>query len=351
MRLEEPRTVQVLVAPDRERPLHYEVRVLSTSSEGASEAAETWVLHAEGKVSLAPQERQEVVPLEEIQKRCSQPLDCAAVYQRYEALGISYGSSFRVLHALAVGEGECVGEVSLPCELESESLAYVVHPVLLDGCFQAIGGLLSRGTGPERTYLPVGMGAVVVHGRAGLRLYSHVRAVGGGGSEPERVDVRVYNGDGQLVLSVQGLELRAVSRERLVGEGREVGQWLYEVQWPEQLQWSGPGLAQGLPSAGSLTQTLSEPAWESSAEGSEPFAQWYERLEQVSVGYIVQAFERWALRGRRWAGGSGLRWGRSWACRRGMVVCWPGCWRSWASRVWFGRWDRTSGRWWGVRRV
>jgi myxalamid-type polyketide synthase MxaC len=235
-------TIQVVVIPQGNGASAWRFEIYS-NQDGCAGDKRSWQLHAEGQLSLAlAEEVGAVARLEELQSRCSEAVAVASVYERCEQIGISYGECFRVLRSVWTGEGECLAEVSLPDSLANEALAYVVHPVLLDGCFQGIAGLVSREAGPDETYLPVGIGRVVVHGRGGLGLYSHVRAsAGGGGRSGKCFDVQVYNRDGQLLVSVEALELRAVPRQRFMSSGAAVDQWLYQVRWQPQLPWSGAG--------------------------------------------------------------------------------------------------------------
>ena len=74
-------------------------------------------------------------------------------YDRCQSAGLAYGPTFRCLRRLWCGSGESWGEVGLP-----ESLAvsgYLLHPALLDACFQVTAGALADAY--SAAWLPVGV--------------------------------------------------------------------------------------------------------------------------------------------------------------------------------------------------
>ncbi len=86
----------------------------------------------------------------------TEPLDPAAVYERFAELGVGFGPTFRCLREIRRGEGTAEARIDMPQGLEA---GYGLHPVLLDAaiqlcCLAAPRG--ARGELPSDVFLPLG---------------------------------------------------------------------------------------------------------------------------------------------------------------------------------------------------
>jgi hypothetical protein len=89
--------------------------------------------------------------------------------------------------------------------------------------------------GGGRSFLPMEIGELKVHGRPGLRMWSHaqLRDFGAPGAESLVGDARLLDEDGQVVIEALGLRLRyldGAARQRTVPGPED---WLYELRWEE----------------------------------------------------------------------------------------------------------------------
>ena len=147
---EQGRKVQVLLNRSGEGTTH-RVQVLSKGGD-----REEWTLHAEGSIPSAAQDRQSTgkADLEGLKKGLSL-IDVPAFYQAKAGVGIDLGPSFRTLENVWSRQGEALGEVALPGNLEQSGPD--VHPLLLDGCFQVLAAARNPGGVDDGvTYLPFG---------------------------------------------------------------------------------------------------------------------------------------------------------------------------------------------------
>ncbi|MFA5710024.1 sulfolipid-1 biosynthesis phthioceranic/hydroxyphthioceranic acid synthase [Mycolicibacterium sp.] len=153
----------------------------------------------------------------------------------FDAVGVHHGAAFAGLAAAYIADAEnlegtsqtVIAEVALPGPLRSQQGGYLVHPALLDACFQAVlahpvaqhaagGGLL----------LPLGVERLRAPGSARHARYCLVE-VTGADHDGIRADLRILDEQGAVVLSAGGLRLgtgmsvegRAARRlnERLLG--------------------------------------------------------------------------------------------------------------------------------------
>ena len=239
-------------------------------SKGAGE--EEWTLHAEAQLASgtgarAPAGARTVDP--EALKAGMSAVDVAAFYRAKAGVGIDLGPSFRTLQAVWARPGEAVGEVVLPAALGGNGLD--VHPLLLDGCFQAMAAARSQeGAAGRATYLPFGWERLWLAGSLPDRLICHVRMAGqpddeeaeeAAGAPPEvlTAELRIHDPNGALLGEFGGYMVKRATRAALLSAVEGVEDLLYEVMWRDR------ALPPGMPSADFLTDPSAI------AAGSEPF--------------------------------------------------------------------------------
>lgn len=229
--------VQVVVTPDM--PGAHRFQIFSRPAKDESLA---WTLHASGIIRLegeAAPSLPTTVSAEAYQAQDATP--GANHYAAMHARGLQYGANFQGITRLwrqHQPEG-VVGELQLPEAVLTDMPAYILHPALLDACFQLLVTTLDNhdGLATADTYLPVALESLHVYGRpdpdAGLWGYA-VR-------QPEADmligDVFLLDAEGQAVATARGLCLQRLARDAQA----EIDSWLYEIQW--QLQ---PSLSQSI---------------------------------------------------------------------------------------------------------
>ena len=246
------RRVQVLV-DDAEGDAMRGVRILSR---GAGD--DGWSLHAKGHIPTAarivPQSAR-LLDLEGLKSALS-PVDLAVYYRAKIGVGIDLGPSFRTLEGLWARPGEAVAEVALPAGLACAALD--VHPLLLDGCFQAVGAARNSDGGEEETtYLPFAWERLWLAGCLPERLVCHVRlretpagATRDADSnlpEVRAADLGLYGPDGALLGELAGFTVKRATRAALLSAGEGIDELLYEVVWRDR------ALAPGIVPADFLT--------------------------------------------------------------------------------------------------
>ncbi|MFH8605229.1 type I polyketide synthase, partial [Streptomyces flaveolus] len=151
----------------------------------------------------------------------AQPIDLSAAYPVLAAAGLEYGPVFQGLRRAWSRQGEVFAEVVLPDSADVSG--HVLHPALLDAALHAIGlGGLLEGTdvGPR---LPFAWRGVQVHATGTTALRVQLTA-----TSSDTVALRLYDGAGRSVGSVESLTLRSAPVERAQ---TAVVRSLLEVQW------------------------------------------------------------------------------------------------------------------------
>ena len=243
------RRVQVLL-DDTDDDATRRVRILSRGKD-----EDGWTLHAEGRVSTASTGPAEAAPPLDIDglKATLSPMDLAAYYRAKAAVGIDLGPSFRTVGALWARAGEAIAEVALPAGVERNPLD--VHPLVLDGCFQAFGAARNPDGGEEGiTYLPFAWERLWLKDRLPDRLVCHVRMREGrrdadeeresdGVPEVHAADLHLYDTGGALIGELAGFTVKRATRAALLSAVEGIDELLYEIVWQDR------ALAPGMVSA------------------------------------------------------------------------------------------------------
>ncbi|MCF6524678.1 type I polyketide synthase [Streptomyces sp. JJ36] len=213
-----------------------------------------WAEVAHGRYRTAPEETA-AAPLADARARCPRPLEGPAHYAALSAAGLGYGPAFQGVEQAWRGDGEAVARLRRLPELTTDRGRYGVHPVLLDGCLQALAAALpgpadgagdpvqTAGDGDEggtdartlrETWLPVGAARFTLTEDAGAPCWAHadLRDREQDADEIRGGRVLLYDADGRLAGEVAGLTLHRLDGDRdrdrtgealLVPEWREAG--------------------------------------------------------------------------------------------------------------------------------
>ena len=294
-----------------------------------------WTLHAEGRISTDPSAAPTSAPPTDVEglKAGLAPVDIAAYYQAKTTVGIDLGPSFRTLDSLVARQGEAVAEVALPPGLERGSLD--VHPLLLDGCFQAMGAARNPdGDDAGITWLPFAWERLWLAESVPDKLVCHVRmreTPGGdaasargdtadirgdavdarsdaadvrGDAAPEvrTADLRLLGPNGALVGEIEGFAVKRATRAALLSAVEGIDPLLYELVWQDGAREPGVLPADFLtPPSDTRASTNLFPQYIAD-EGVDPGdrAALLADLEQLSLAYALATLD--TLRWQRVAG-------------------------------------------------
>jgi phthiocerol/phenolphthiocerol synthesis type-I polyketide synthase C len=182
-----------------------------------------------------------------------QPESTEQFYAACAARGLGYGPAFQCVRALYRHPGgqEALGEVVLGTRLRAGSQRHVPHPALWDGALQVCLALLPG----EEARVPVEVRLIRLlrePAQPVTTVWSHAVHRGGG-----EIDVFVFDADHDVLFTVEGLRLRALSG----GDGREAVERRYRLcfvdgEAPEVVVPAGRWVVAG--EAGKLADQLAE---------------------------------------------------------------------------------------------
>lgn len=212
-------TVQLVLTPQEGQSGTLQV---SSRIAGAKE----WVLHAKAKLH---EDRAALAPLdvEHLRKSCSAEVAVADLYAWWRRQGLEYGPSFQVIDQLWRGENEVLARLVLPEHLCAGAADYLLHPVLLNACFQASAILLPAEEGP---YLPVGIEQLEWRQSPQTCIWVHVRRLESS-EKSWRADLSLFSSEGEVVLHAKGAAFRRATSQGITTESANS----YEVSWQPAL--------------------------------------------------------------------------------------------------------------------
>ncbi|MGV2829391.1 type I polyketide synthase [Myxosarcina sp. GI1(2024)] len=239
-------TIQTILTPKTATSYSFGIYSLDLKS-GNSEPS--WITHASGKIAVAEEEETPQIDLESVPLEYAESISPESYYQKLRARGMEYGTSFQAISRLSQQPGTAaLGQIQLPPHLELDSAAYQLHPVLLDASFQVLGALFLDKPG-EDAYLPVKLKRLRRYRSQSSRLWSQVSLSPINGHQQQHLtaQVRLLDATGNLVVSIEGLSLRRVSRAALKrilppaeSKAQDANDWLYEIAWQPQTHHSQP---------------------------------------------------------------------------------------------------------------
>ena len=194
-----------------------------------------WTRHARGVLREATGCRDQAPLLSAaIRARCATLLPAEACYAELSRLGLDYGASFRNIREASLGPQECLAVIDVPDWVARGGDAHVLHPVLLDACFQALALAAAFRVDhflPGNIFMPTGIGELRLFSAPRGRLYCHATTTAGPGEAPQG-SLEVRDEAGEIVLAVDRVSTTMLAQASKV-DSSGVEDILYETAWIE----------------------------------------------------------------------------------------------------------------------
>ncbi|MGM0488620.1 MAG: SDR family NAD(P)-dependent oxidoreductase [Planctomycetota bacterium] len=236
------RPVQTLMTAESTNEYRFEVHSRQSSETGEGEQEPDWVLHASGTVRSAAGSSEsrssQPIRLDEVMGKATHRHSGEQLYGKMAQHGLVYGPAFRGIEELQVAEGEALARLVIPPAIDSETVAYHVHPALLDAGLQTIAGIVAAGSGQGTTsppYLPTFIRRTRVFHRAARPTWAYaVRVPRDSQVESDTIEADVFLLDdaGKTLVELGGVSLQRVGRPDS-GKTTQHTEWLYTLQWRE----------------------------------------------------------------------------------------------------------------------
>ncbi|MBD0670318.1 hybrid non-ribosomal peptide synthetase/type I polyketide synthase [Streptomyces sp. CBMA156] len=228
----EPVPVQFGYAPE-------DARFTVTSTPAGGEPG----VHASGRVRTG--QRRSYGPALDVDalRARGRHLDGPDCYRQLAERGYHYGPAFQTVAEVWTGRGEALARIRPTGQLGPDAAGHHLHPVLLDGCFQAL--LATRLDAPEdgSVRLPVSIEEVRLDEIGDRPLWVHATVTRDSGEELVG-DLALHTEDGAPVGRITGFRVADVAQAPASVGLATIDGWLTEVAWvaaPEPASEGTPG--------------------------------------------------------------------------------------------------------------
>nr|VFJ59819.1 MAG: Acyl transferase domain-containing protein [Candidatus Kentron sp. DK] len=227
---EESATVQVVLSPDAQG---YHFQIFSLSEDAY------WRPHVTGQLTVSPREEEpEKFEPDRLRAQCATEISAGAHYHTMGEHGVHIGPGFQGVTQLLRGDGMTLGPLKLPEDLGHRADAgkideYRLHPILLDGGFQLLVGLMSdfaEEIPDDATYLPTAVKELRLYRSAGASVWGLAKVTH---VDEQRItsDVFWFDEGGGAIAQARGVTAERVGDETLRRHFRKQRDDLYEIVW------------------------------------------------------------------------------------------------------------------------
>ncbi|MGB0952229.1 MAG: thioesterase domain-containing protein, partial [Planctomycetota bacterium] len=200
-----PRELEVQLHRDGK---DYTFQVRSRDVEGK----ESWLQHASGKGSIRAMPALQNRDLEELRakaERRRQEVHSGSLPDPQDQY-LRFGPRFKSHQAIGYGADYAYARLRLPEAYAAELQDYPLHPALLDIATGCAMDLVPGYDPDDAMFVPLGYASLVQHDALTADLHARLslQASPSGSGDVVRFDVDLYDNDGNLLVAVEGLELR-----------------------------------------------------------------------------------------------------------------------------------------------
>jgi amino acid adenylation domain-containing protein len=188
-----------------------------------------------------PQSRRPFADIEALKRRCPEQHAAEVCYERLEELGITYGSSLRVIRTLWLGESEAIAHIALSEDLAALAPEQRLHPSTIDGALQvALLHQALHGDSHE-VHLPFTVREATSHRTLPRECYMHARLIERdiGRKALRRYNLTVLAPDGEVLLELEECTGLPLKRQAVRGGGDTQ---LFREDWravESEVEWKG----------------------------------------------------------------------------------------------------------------
>jgi acyl transferase domain-containing protein/pimeloyl-ACP methyl ester carboxylesterase len=172
-----------------------------------------WVRLCRARIQRSsPGAREPRAPADEVLHAQGRAVDLGALRRLNNDKGLEHRDRFWALTEAIAGDGFAVGQLVLPAEVCEDARAHVIHPVLLDGCFQVA---MCLSLDEEALYLPVGLDSLRVYRPGATGGICRVTLGERIGEAVQRLDLTLSDSSGHPIAEARGVTARRITREAM----------------------------------------------------------------------------------------------------------------------------------------
>ncbi|MFK7892558.1 MAG: SDR family NAD(P)-dependent oxidoreductase [Granulosicoccus sp.] len=202
--------------------------LVQSRSDGESRS---WTTHATGIVSSIAPGSVEPLNLQEIHARCHETVEVEEIYATLGERGLVYREHFQRMVSLSRGENLSVASIEPHPNPGRNYSNYLLHPTLLDSCFQSLIALLDPGLGGGSTFVPVHIDKLVLRSSP-TGAFHCVGELVQASSETIIGHLTLVDNEGWVLAEVRGFRCQALAKGHQNLDSL-LGQIAYRLDWDE----------------------------------------------------------------------------------------------------------------------
>jgi acyl transferase domain-containing protein/SAM-dependent methyltransferase/NAD(P)-dependent dehydrogenase (short-subunit alcohol dehydrogenase family)/acyl carrier protein len=283
--------LQLTLIPEDESGGSFRLYGRSTSS--APVAGDDWVLHASGKVSRVVGDRQRArrLSLDEVRERCRERVDD----EQFRRAIAPYGHEDRERSWRSAGIWRGTGEALRGLVIDDQHAndnGLAAAQALL-GCFELVP-LTLPDLGDGIVHVPASVAGLRRLASPGHRCFAHARVRDGRGAVSGAapiLDLAVLGEDGQLLVDIEGVEVRPAATARAAERGLARSGWYHDLTWQPAPPVGGAARITGAEATEALRDRAAR-VFEAAGAEIPAHQEFFDRLDALASGYAVRALRR-----------------------------------------------------------
>ncbi|MGY2288359.1 SDR family NAD(P)-dependent oxidoreductase [Pseudomonas sp. SDO528_S397] len=178
------------------------------SSRPAAQPSAEPTVHGQGVVTLSDvAQAPQTLDIQALKARSAQVLSGVDCYAAFQAAGLAYGPSCRVIEAIYCSADQCLVRLVSP----EPTTGWTLHAAMLDGALQGVAGFFlgadGRGSLPPK--VPFALDQLDIHAPLGATAWAVLTLQTHGALS--KLNAHLYDDHGTLSVSVQGLAAREIA--------------------------------------------------------------------------------------------------------------------------------------------
>jgi acyl transferase domain-containing protein len=184
------------------------------------------IVHSEGRIAYATglsdaARTEERVDIQALKAQCVRSEDRAAYYETFRTFGLQYGSSFQTIQELYVTGSFALSRLKIAEHLKGEFGQFILHPSIIDGALQTVGGLMRGGDGAT-PYLPFALDELEILGPVPQACYAYAERADAHNANRGGVmkfNIRILNEAGDVLIRIRNLYVRPLAKPQPTSQG------------------------------------------------------------------------------------------------------------------------------------
>ena len=207
--------------------------VLRRTAEGAEYVISSFdeehepVVHSEGRLVLGNNllkvaEAEDRRTPQMLKTQCRTAEAGAAYYDRFRALGLQYGPSFRTIQEVHVNGVFALSKLEVADALKGEFGQFILHPSMIDGALQTIASLVGSES-PGTVWLPFALDELEILKAVPQTCYAYAERAGTNVQNQGigKFNIRLLNESGETLVRFKNLYVRPFAEPRATGDSSE----------------------------------------------------------------------------------------------------------------------------------